>query len=78
MAAHYAAHGLADPQTLAAIRKRTDYYTGLVPAMPTRFVRLQDGDVLRIGGATGAALRATAMRRNTSACTARPTRCSSR
>jgi glyoxylase-like metal-dependent hydrolase (beta-lactamase superfamily II) len=49
MAAHYAAHGLADPQTLAAIRKRTDYYSGLVPAMPTRFVRLQDGDVLRIG-----------------------------
>ncbi|WP_079417061.1 MBL fold metallo-hydrolase [Thiomonas intermedia] len=49
MAAHFAAHGLADADTLAAIRKRTDYYTGLVPAMPPRFVRLQDGDVLRIG-----------------------------
>lgn len=50
MAAHFAAHGLANPDTLAAIRKRTDYYTGLVPAMPPRFVRLQDGDLLRIGG----------------------------
>ena len=49
MAAHFAAHGLADADTLAAIRKRTDYYNGLVPAMPPRFVRLQDGDVLRIG-----------------------------
>ncbi|MEW6558930.1 MAG: MBL fold metallo-hydrolase [Pseudomonadota bacterium] len=50
MAAHFAAHGLADADTLAAIRRRTDYYTGLVPAMPSRFKRLQDGDVLRIGG----------------------------
>jgi len=50
MAAHFAAHGLTDADILAAVRKRTDYYTGLVPAMPPRFVRLQDGDVLRIGG----------------------------
>ena len=50
MAAHFAAHGLADADTLAAIRQRTDYYTGLVPAMPQRFVRLQHGDMLHIGG----------------------------
>ena len=50
MAAHYAAHGLTDADTLAAIRRRTDYYTGLVPAMPPRFVRLQDGGSLHIGG----------------------------
>ncbi|MGC9163566.1 MAG: MBL fold metallo-hydrolase [Thiomonas sp.] len=50
MAAHFAAHGLHDADTLAAIRRRTDYYTGLVPAMPPRFRRLQHGDVLHIGG----------------------------
>jgi glyoxylase-like metal-dependent hydrolase (beta-lactamase superfamily II) len=50
MAAHFAAHGLRDADILASIRRRTDYYTGLVPAMPTQFRRLRDGDVLRIGG----------------------------
>jgi glyoxylase-like metal-dependent hydrolase (beta-lactamase superfamily II) len=50
MAAHFAAHGLHDADTLAAIRRRTDYYTGLVPAMPAQFRRLQHGDVLHIGG----------------------------
>jgi glyoxylase-like metal-dependent hydrolase (beta-lactamase superfamily II) len=50
MAAHFAAHGLRDEAVLQAIRRRTDYYTGLVPAMPPRFRRLQHADVLRIGG----------------------------
>lgn len=50
MAAHFAAHGLQDAGILAAIRRRTDYYTGLVPAMPPRFRRLRHGEVLHIGG----------------------------
>lgn len=50
MADHFAAHGLSDPAALDAIRHRTDYYTRLVPAVPPGFVRLLDGDTLRIGG----------------------------
>jgi glyoxylase-like metal-dependent hydrolase (beta-lactamase superfamily II) len=50
MAAHFAEHGLGDPAALDAIRHRTDYYSGLVPAVPPAFVRLLDGDTLRVGG----------------------------
>lgn len=49
-AAHYARHGMSNAEDLAAIRARTDYYTRLVPAVPPSYVRMRDGDVLRIGG----------------------------
>ncbi len=48
-AAFYAAHGMSNPDDLQAIRARTDYYSRLVPAVPPAYVRLRDGDVLRIG-----------------------------
>jgi len=46
----FAAHGLTDPETLASIRGRTGYYPSLVPQLPSRYHRLLDGLVLRIGG----------------------------
>lgn len=46
----FAAHGLGDPESLEKIRARSNYYPGLVPAVPDRYRRLQDGDLLPIGG----------------------------
>jgi glyoxylase-like metal-dependent hydrolase (beta-lactamase superfamily II) len=48
-AAHFARHGLADPESLAKVRQRSNYYASMVPAVPARFRRLLDGGVLRIG-----------------------------
>jgi glyoxylase-like metal-dependent hydrolase (beta-lactamase superfamily II) len=45
-----ARHGLADQDQLSAIRARRNYFPSLVPKVPTRFRRLMDGMVLRIGG----------------------------
>ena len=45
----FASHGLRDEGALAAIRGRTNHYPSLVPAVPDRYQRLMDGDVLRIG-----------------------------
>jgi glyoxylase-like metal-dependent hydrolase (beta-lactamase superfamily II) len=46
----FAAHGLTDPASLEKIRGRASYYPGMVPQVPPRFRRLQDGDVVAIGG----------------------------
>jgi glyoxylase-like metal-dependent hydrolase (beta-lactamase superfamily II) len=46
----FASHGLVDPESLEKIRGRTSYYSGMVPALPPRFRRMQDGDVVTIGG----------------------------
>jgi len=46
----FAAHGLVDPEAIAKIRGRANYYPGLVPGLPERYRRLQDGDRVRIGG----------------------------
>lgn len=46
----FAMHGLTDPEAIAKIRARTSYYKNMVPAVPERFVRLLDGDTVRIGG----------------------------
>lgn len=43
-------HGVSDAESLRQLRERKSYYSSLVPAMPDRFDRLQDSDVLRIGG----------------------------
>ena len=47
---HFTRHGLADPQAQDKIRERVNYYPSLVPDVPTRFVRIMDGDRLQIGG----------------------------
>jgi len=48
--AHFARHGMTDPDAQESIRKRATYYPGLVPAVPARFLRMMDGDRVRIGG----------------------------
>ncbi|WP_395689168.1 MBL fold metallo-hydrolase [Caenimonas koreensis] len=46
----FAANGLVDPDSLAKIRARVNYYPSMVPSVPDTFRRMQDGDVIRIGG----------------------------
>lgn len=46
----FVSHGLADAEALAVIRGRTNYYANMVPSVPARFVRMLDGDEVRIGG----------------------------
>ncbi|CAM3611322.1 Zn-dependent hydrolase [Bordetella sputigena] len=48
--AHFARHGLVDPDAQQQIRERAGYYPNLVPGMPARFTRIMDGDRVRIGG----------------------------
>jgi glyoxylase-like metal-dependent hydrolase (beta-lactamase superfamily II) len=48
-AAFMASHGLADPDSLEKVRKRSNYYASMVPQVPARFRRLMGGDTLRIG-----------------------------
>lgn len=45
----FASHGLRDPDAVDKIRERASYYPTLVPALPSHFCRLMDGDLLRIG-----------------------------
>ena len=49
-AAFFQKHGLTDPEAMAKISARTSYYAAMVPALPPSFVRMQDGQTLRIGG----------------------------
>jgi glyoxylase-like metal-dependent hydrolase (beta-lactamase superfamily II) len=46
----YASHGLVDPESVAKIKARTGYYSGLVPAVPQSYRRIMDGDMISIGG----------------------------
>ena len=46
----FALHGLTDPDALAQVRGRSDYYSRMVPDVPRRYRRLMDGMVLDIGG----------------------------
>src|SRR6516225_643533 len=46
----FASHGLVDPESVAKIRARSSYYANMVPAVPSSFVRMMDGDIVRIGG----------------------------
>jgi glyoxylase-like metal-dependent hydrolase (beta-lactamase superfamily II) len=46
----FASHGLTDPDSIEKIRARANYYSGMVPKVPPRFRRLQDGDSVAIGG----------------------------
>jgi glyoxylase-like metal-dependent hydrolase (beta-lactamase superfamily II) len=49
-ASFFTSHGLSDPDSMEKIRGRANYYSSLVPSLPSSFRRLQDGDNLRIGG----------------------------
>ncbi len=44
-----ASHGLSDPDAIAKVRARGNYYASMVPQVPAQFRRLMDGDVLRVG-----------------------------
>ena len=46
----FALHGLTDPDSLAQVRARSDYYSRLVPEVPARYRRLMDGMAIDIGG----------------------------
>lgn len=48
--AFFSQHGVSDPHSLSQLHERKTYYSNLVPAMPDHFDRMQDGDVLRMGG----------------------------
>jgi glyoxylase-like metal-dependent hydrolase (beta-lactamase superfamily II) len=48
-AAFFASHGLNDPEAVAKVRARANYYSGMVPAVPSAFRRLMDGMTVRIG-----------------------------
>jgi glyoxylase-like metal-dependent hydrolase (beta-lactamase superfamily II) len=46
---HFERHGLLDETMLDQMRSRRNYYPSLVPAVPESYVRLHDGQQLRIG-----------------------------
>ena len=46
----FAMHGLTDPESLAKVRARSNYYASMVPSVPGRYRRLMDGLVLTING----------------------------
>jgi glyoxylase-like metal-dependent hydrolase (beta-lactamase superfamily II) len=48
-AAFFASHGLTDPESVARVRARSNYYAGMVPKVPPQFRRLMDGHHVRIG-----------------------------
>ncbi|HSN32384.1 MAG TPA: MBL fold metallo-hydrolase, partial [Ideonella sp.] len=45
----FASHGLTDPDSLAKVRQRSNYYGAMVPDVPAAFHRLLDGTMVRIG-----------------------------
>ena len=49
-ASFFASHGLTDPLALEQIKGRSNYYSGMVPDVPSRFHRMMDGQVISIGG----------------------------
>ncbi len=47
---HFERHGLTDAAMLDQMRSRKNYYPSLVPSVPDAYTRLQDGDLVDIGG----------------------------
>lgn len=50
MLPHFQRHGLTDEAMLEKLQGRKSYYPTLVPAVPSSYRRVQDGQVLDIGG----------------------------
>ncbi len=48
-AVFFASHGLNNPEVMAQIRSRTNYFPSLVPSVPAQYHRMMNDDVLRIG-----------------------------
>lgn len=48
-AAFFASHGLTDPEAVARVKARSNYYASMVPKVPPQFRRMQDGQAIRIG-----------------------------
>jgi glyoxylase-like metal-dependent hydrolase (beta-lactamase superfamily II) len=48
-AAFFASHGMTDPESVAKVRARSNYYASMVPKVPSQFRRLLDGQNIRIG-----------------------------
>jgi len=46
----FASHGLTDPDAIAKVRGRSNYYASMVPSVPECYRRLMDGMTLDIGG----------------------------
>lgn len=42
-------HGLVEPEQLGGMHERRDYYSSLVPSVPSSYRRLHDGQSVRIG-----------------------------
>jgi glyoxylase-like metal-dependent hydrolase (beta-lactamase superfamily II) len=49
-AAFMASHGLTDPDSVAKIKARSNYYGSMVPKVPSTYRRLIDGQLVSIGG----------------------------
>jgi glyoxylase-like metal-dependent hydrolase (beta-lactamase superfamily II) len=49
-AAFFVSHGLTDPDAIAKVRARSNYYASMVPRLPDSYRRLMDGMTLDIGG----------------------------
>ena len=49
-AAFFASHGLSDPEALAKVRARSNYYASMVPQVPNQYRRLMDSMTIEIGG----------------------------
>ncbi len=47
---HFERHGLADTALRDKMGERRNYYPSLVPAVPHAYTRMQDGQLVRIGG----------------------------
>lgn len=47
---HFERHGLLDAAMLEQMRSRRNYYPSLVPSVPQSYTRLQDGQIVAIGG----------------------------
>jgi glyoxylase-like metal-dependent hydrolase (beta-lactamase superfamily II) len=47
---HFERHGLTDPAMLEQMRTRRNYYPSLMPNVPDAYTRLQDGQLVAIGG----------------------------
>jgi glyoxylase-like metal-dependent hydrolase (beta-lactamase superfamily II) len=50
MVPHFQRHGLRDPDMIERLQGRKSYYPTLVPAVPQAYRRMQNGEVIRIGG----------------------------